>query len=407
MPEERMPVLGVFLLAAASAAVHGDASGQAAGGTASNWTVSPQPERAYGWIEGEPNSEFYGIVGLAHGPDGNFAVADRQLAMITVFSPDGTVIAAMGRQGDGPGEFRSLTGIVADEEGRFVVFDDAHQRLSEWTFDGTLVGDTRLSREGTDRRIGAVGQFADGSWYASEGDRMVATELGDVGRDTVGYHRLREDGAVGEALVRVPGRVTTMFTVGGMPPGIRGALFSPRALDATRGNCLLAGASDDPVLRIFDRTGAALGELRLEVQVDRSTEDARRQWISATIAVAREVGQEVGPRQERMVETVGEAMGMAERIPFAWDLIVDDLGYFWIQPYELPDGPGNSEWRVFTETGQALGTVRLPEGFRALRISSDAITGVWTDGLGRQFVQVYALDRGGDTEARPLPPGCG
>ena len=405
MPEERMPVLGVFLLAAASAAIHGDASGQAAAGIASNWAMSSVPESAYGWMGGEPNSEFSRIVGLAHGPDGSFAVADRQLAMITVVAPDGTVIAAMGRQGDGPGEFRSLAGIVADEEGRLVVFDDAHQRLSEWTFDGTLVEDTPVRREGTDRQIGAVGQFADGSWYASEGDRMVATELGDVGRDTVGYHRLREDGAVGEALVRVPGRATTMFTVGGMPPGIRGALFSPRALSATRGNCLLAGASDDPVLRILDGAGAAIGEVRLEVQVDRSTEDARRQWISATIAVAREVGQEVGPRQERMVETVGEAMGMAE-LP-AWDLVVDDLGYIWIQPYELPDGPGNSEWRVFTETGRALGTVRLPEGFRALRISSDAITGVWTDGLGRQFVRVYALDRSGDTEARPLPPGCG
>lgn len=98
---------------------------------------------------------------------------------------------------------------------------------------------------------------------------------------------------------------------------------------------------------------------------------------------------------------------MAERVPFANDLIVDDLGYLWIQSWQLPDGPGSPEWRVFTETGQPIGVVELPEGLRALAIAEDAITGVRMDELGRQFVQVHALDRGGDLESRPLPPGCG
>ena len=370
-------------------------------------TRPPRRRSVFESDHGEETGSRILTVGVIHGPDGSIAVADRLLARITVLSAGGTVLAAMGREGDGPGEFRSLSGIVVDGEGRLFTFDDMHQRLSEWTFDGTLVGDTRLSREGTDRRIGAVGQFADGSWHASERDRMVATELGGVGRDTVGYHRLGEDGAVWEALVRVPGRATTMFTVGGMPPGIRGALFSPRALGATRGNCLLAGASDEPVLRIFDPTGAALGELRLEIRVDRATEDHRQEWVSESIAsFARLFGDEVGPQQRQMIEGMGEAMGMAERIPFAHDL-VDDLGYVWAQPHELPDGPGSSEWRVFAETGQAIGTVHLPVGLRALAISTDAVVGVRTDDLGRQFVQVHALARRGDVESRPLPPGCG
>ncbi|WP_419164128.1 6-bladed beta-propeller [Candidatus Palauibacter sp.] len=100
-------------------------------------------------MEGEPDSDFSDIVGVIHGPDGSIAVADRLLARITVLSAGGTVLAAMGREGDGPGEFRSLSGIVVDGEGRLFTFDDMHQRLSEWTFDGTLVGDTRLSREAT------------------------------------------------------------------------------------------------------------------------------------------------------------------------------------------------------------------------------------------------------------------
>ena len=105
--------------------------------------VSSQPEHAYGWIVGEPDSEFSNIAGVAYGPDGRIAVADRLLAMITVFAADVRVIAAMGREGNCPGEFRRLAGIVADREGRLVAFDGEHQRLSQWTFDGSKVGDIR------------------------------------------------------------------------------------------------------------------------------------------------------------------------------------------------------------------------------------------------------------------------
>lgn len=104
---------------------------------------------------------------------------------------------------------------------------------------------------------------------------------------------------------------------------------------------------------------------------------------------------------------MADAAGMADRVPFANDLIVDDLGHIRARSRQLPDGSGSPQWRVFTETGQAVGVVEMPESFRVFAISADAITGVRTDELGRQFVQLHALDRGGDLGSRPLPPGCG
>ena len=65
-----------------------------------------------------------------------------------------------------------------------------------------------MSRTGAARRVGEVGRFADGTWYAREGDRMVAADPGGVGRDTVGFHRLDQDGAVGAALARVTGSLS-------------------------------------------------------------------------------------------------------------------------------------------------------------------------------------------------------
>ena len=396
-----------LLLAAGSATIPGEASAQDAAGVVSRWIVNSEPERIYGWLEDAPDSEFSAVVGVVYGPDGRIAVADRTLAAITVFAADGTVMTTMGREGDGPGEFRGLTGLAVDGEGRLLAFDNDLQRMSEWTLDGLLVEDTRLSRVGADRPIGDVGRFADGAWYARERDRMVATDPGGVGRDTVGFHRLRDDGMVDEALARVPGSLSSQFVVEGMP-GLRGALFSPRALGAARGNCLLLAAGDEPVVQIFDKTGTARGELHFDVPVERVTEEHRERWVAASVAAAERVmGGEIVPEAVRMIEVMGEAVGMAERVPFANDLIVDDLGYIWIQSWQLPDGPGSPEWRVFSESGQATEVVTMPEGFRILAITADEITGVRTDELGRQFVQVHALDRRGHGESRPLPPGCG
>ena len=396
------------LFAAAIAVTPSKANGQGGGtATLAGWAVMPEPERVYGWMEGVADSEFTDIIGIAYGSDGRIAVADRQLASITVFSPDGTVVATMGGRGDGPGEFRNITTLVADGADQIVAFDRVHQRTSTWTFDGKLVGSGRLEGSSTGRAIAKVGRFRDGGWYAREANQAVQAGVRDVARDTVAFHRLSDNGVVGVTLVKVPGGLTTHFIVRGMP-GSRSALFSPRALGVVRGNCLVVGTSDDPVLRIVDGYGRVRSRLDLEVELRRATEGDRRHWTSEAITLAAERSRgDLDPMQIQMIEAVGAAAGMAEQIPFVNDMIVDDLGYIWGQRYQLGDGSSNAEWRIFSEAGQAVGTIRLPEGLRILSISADTIAGVWTDSFGRQYVRMHTLNRGRDIESRPLPAGCG
>ena len=189
-----------------------------------------------------------------------------------------------------------------------------------------------------------------------------------------------------------------------MGPVVRDALLSPRPVGVVRGACLLVGATDDPVLAVMDIEGNRVGEVRLEVELEPATEEHRGEWVAETLATR---GRIAAVAQRPMLVRLADAIPMAERVPFGHGLIADGLGYIWIQRSRLPEGPGSSEWHVFTETGAAVGTVVLPDGFRAVEISADAILGVFTHEMGLEDVRVYALDRGGDTEPRPGLPGCG
>lgn len=365
------------------------------------WTVGAEPLAIYGSAGDDPDTGFGYVADVARGPDGTIAAADGLYYSLSFFSAGGELRAKAGREGEGPGEFSEIAGLVSTPGGRLFVFDEGLQRLSEWTFDGDYVGDTRLTRQGTDRPIGRVGRFGDGSWYARERDRLVAAPMNGMARDTAGFFRLT-DGTVGEPLARAPGIITAMFEL--MGPGVRDALLSPRSVGVARGECLLVGSTDDPVLAVVGIEGNRVGDVRLDLEVERATREHRNDWLARALETA-EV--EVGPEGRAMLEGLAATVPMAGRVPFGSGLIVDALGYIWVQRYQLPDGYPSSDWRVFTETGIASGTVVLPEGFRAVEISADAILGVFTHEMGREDVRVYALNRGGDVERRPALPGCG
>ncbi len=368
---------------------------------ASTWTVDSEPTIVIGQSEEGLGGDFADIVDVVHAPDGAIVVAESQFSSISFFSPDGTLVATKGREGEGPGEFSRMSTLVADPEGRLFVFDQSHQRISEFTLGGEFVGDARLVRGADDRPIGGIGQFDDGGWYAWEADRMVGQEMGEMAQDTVGYYRF-VDGEIGNILARAPGTITSHFEFQGRG-GLRHALLTPHPLGVARGRCLLIGTSDTPLLRVLDRTGADLGEVDLDIEVERSTDEHRKQWVSATLERVSGIARLI---QRFSLRSMSRRFGMAEWVPFADHLVVDDLGYIWAQRYELSDFDGSAEWRVFTEAGTAIGTVTLPVALRVTEISAEAILGFHTDENGQQDVRIYALDRGRDVEPRPSLPGC-
>jgi hypothetical protein len=87
---------------------------------------------------------------------GNIYTVDPKSVRIRIFGPDGRLVTAFGRKGQGPGEFSGPGGIVAAPDGTFIVSDVLNARLSSLTREGAHLKDTPFGGY----RIG--GLFIDG-----------------------------------------------------------------------------------------------------------------------------------------------------------------------------------------------------------------------------------------------------
>lgn len=395
----------ITLALTAVAAEQGRGDTQENDNVADYWAVGEQPVIVFERSSREVESEFVYVVDVALTRNRSFVIADQEHGTISIYSAQGDLITYFGGIGEGPSEFTRIARVVVNSRDRIFVFDEGRQRLSEWTIDGKLVSGHRIQYHGSWRPIGDVGQFASGEWYAMEADRMLGATLDGVAQDTVRFVRLQEGFVVGQQLTQVRGAIATHFIVDGVPI-IRHALLSPRPLSVAMGECLVVGTSEAPILEIVHRAGTKKGSLVLEVEVRSTGAASRREWIRSTVAEIGRLGGELDERATRMIEGMGKRMPMAQWIPFAHAMIVDGLGYIWTQDYRLPGGSGSVNWRVFTETGRAVGTVKLPQGLRVMAISEGVIIAVGENAHGLQEVRLYRLDRGGFGEKRPVPLGC-
>jgi hypothetical protein len=348
------------------------------------WSVEQEPLVRIGWVADQPDTEFFDVVGTARLPDGAIAIADRGLPTVTVVEADGSVRFSVGISGDGPEGFADLEQVLVDDGGHIHAFDARHQRLTEWTDAGALVGTTTLSRAAQGRRLDAVGRFESGSWYGRAATRLAGTPVGGTARDTVKFFSLDADGVVGERIAEVPGMVATQVMVGGQA-ATRHTMFSPRALDARFGNCLLLMASDVPTIRVIRPDGEHLGEIRVPLSVRRTTESDRQAWISGTIEA-----NEAPPEAAPIIEEMGRALVMADQWPLANRIVAGDAGFVWLERYEAPEGPSD-QWVVIDGSGEVVAEPMLADGLHLQNVEEDRVIGTWSDELGRQEVRVHAL----------------
>jgi hypothetical protein len=73
---------------------------------------------------------------------GRIYTVDSKSIRIRIFGPDGSLVKAFGREGQGPGEFSGPGGIVVAPDGTFIVSDVLNARLSHFSREGVHLKDT-------------------------------------------------------------------------------------------------------------------------------------------------------------------------------------------------------------------------------------------------------------------------
>jgi hypothetical protein len=120
---------------------------------------------------------FAAVTGVDVAADGGVVVGDALNKTIYRFSPTGTFLDSLGREGRGPGEFGHPTAVAAGPRGEMAVADARAARVTVWAADGRIIQITRHAGHPV------------GLWWNLSGLHLKAFPLGHL-EPRVSFYRL-------------------------------------------------------------------------------------------------------------------------------------------------------------------------------------------------------------------------
>jgi hypothetical protein len=363
-----------------------------------------------GVLDGPEEYTFGRISAIDTGPDGTLYVLDPQGPHLRMYSPDGTYLGAIGREGEGPGELKQPdSGLALLGDGRILVRDPGNARITvfgpegeyetEWRIRGGMFTSTPLYVD----RAGNVYLFV--FEFEEDGTRFSFVRFGSDGQpgDTIPYPTSE----------RRPPRLTAEFTDGdNRSSSSTGVPFWPE---------LVSTLSLDGEFVIGDAE-------RYSIDVPRGAGVLRIQRDADPVSVS--AGERANQRARithnmRQTEPGWDWDGPAipDTKPIFQNMMMDKDGRLWVHLYaeaeRIPDDeidrpdpasddPPPLEWReptrfdVFDTDGTYLGPIEAPRGFaRSPRpaIEGDRVWAVVRDELDVPYVVRFRIVPEGDAVA--------
>lgn len=353
-----------------------------------NWVVPSAPRLVIG---ARPGEEIGLIRGAAMHPDGRIALIDQHGPSVLLFHPDGRLLRTLGRSGQGPGEFSDPFGLGWIGDSVYIA-DSANRRITVFLSDGRMVRDQRLDVPFV---IGEIHRFADGRWVVRRQNRFGVGRGMGLARDTIEYFVLDETMRSPAFVARVPGVVGATLMVNGSP-GVRTAPFSPRPVAAVWGRCLYQTTTDLPRVVLFTSDTQRVSEVTFRGASRRVTMEDRESFLKRLLA-------RIPSRErEQLLPAVRTAMPFPENLPLTQGMVVDALGYVWLQRFE-PGDQGRT-FRILGPTLEDLGDFDLPVPlYRLVQVGSDFVLGIQLGPQDEERLLLLSLDRG-RSGARSEPP---
>jgi len=288
---------------------------------------------------------------------GRIYTLDPKDIRIRVFGPDGALVRAFGRKGQGPGEFSGPGGIIAAPDGTIAVSDVLNGRISYLTREGAHLKDTSF---GTYRIAGLA---IDGR------SNLYAVHVNSPNGDKQIWEIIKFDPEL-KPLLKIHS-ISGPFKLRSMN------LISDRLFLALAGEGRLAWmASTEYAIQVVDASGKTVMKIIKDCDPQRITEKDRQRYIKSRFPGA------VPPQFELV---------FPDFFPAASSFMTDDKGRIYVRTYES-DGRGGVALDVFDPAGLYVARFFAPEDEDAVIVRNDKLYSIVKNSeSGNPLVKRYAL----------------
>jgi len=289
---------------------------------------------------------------------GRIYTVDPKSIRIRIFGPDGSLIKAFGRGGQGPGEFSGPGGIVAAPDGTFIVSDVLNARLSTFSREGAHIKDTMFGAY----RVAGLAVDRDSNLYI--------TDVRPPSGDTQVWDLLKLD----------PGmKLLSKIASFPMPFKLRSVPMLPARLfyGLSGENRLAWMITTGTEIKVADGAGRTVMRI-LKDGAARKVTDADR------AAILKSRFPSGAPAQIQIT--------FPENFPAASGFMTDEQGRIYVRTYET-DGRGGEAVDVFDAEGLYVARFFVPQEEETVAVRNDKLyVLVKESASGNPLIKRYALN---------------
>jgi len=321
--------------------------------------------------------ELYRVASARFLPSGELAIANSGTGEILMVTADGEMLSRFGGLGEGPGEFSVITSLHVSEHGSLVAYDDRQARLTEFSTDGELLGTRRLTDPSPFADLIPVMASMDGPVLAVYGDnRMFGNN--EIRQDTTPLLRFTPESTVPDTLGMWGGKVWSFQTVSMGMSRVQPA-FGPDLLHSGHGDRAALAETHTALVRVYSASGEPAMQIGWQEVGRPVTDEAYEDWQDGRRAEMRDYPEEI---QEQFA-----AAPRFSTLPLIDGVLVGSDGSVWVAPTAL----GGRRWVRFSEGGDLLPSVRVPQDVRLLDYHAGRLAVLETDDLDVETVAIYEV----------------
>jgi hypothetical protein len=346
------------------------------------WRLDSVPLYVLGGPAASPAEIWTNFGDVARFDSGTLIIGDTYTGEVRLFDRSGKHVQTLGGRGDGPGEFREMWGVYLAPDDTVWAIDNPTGRIHAFK-DGTYQRTMRIERIGL---AGMMGSRPVG--LATKPPTGPVDALGRPRRDPglirdAAYLLVQDEhGNDADTLAEVLRSESYLSTARNWET----PLLARSSYIAVGRNFVAKGDGADTLVVVFGARGDTLGILPVAAITGEAFSklvEARRASRLAQGRTAEEIA---------AIKAMLDQMPPVDRITDITALVAGADGNIWVRRVFLPQD-SVAEWRVFSASGTAVASARIPVGYRLRHISGDEVIVSYRDDTDVTRVALFRILR--------------